>query len=365
MKNLWYKLYNNWIVKILVIKPFRYCAYFLSHGGFHFIMCIIVCVLTFVWARINLKSTTAQMHDIGFDIRKGGKDYSKPKDLYLKFIIDSDTILKQTNGKYKSCLSVYYYYPSDFEYTESKGQERTFSPTLINLVTNPVLKDVEVVQDSIYSTQRYDSEKDSLVTTEVTYDTFCSFTKKDSSINITIEKPTKLKEEDGYPGQLQVVNIYSNDLGLAEGDDSYNYFIGIEGLPSCESFDGDVISSINILFEFGNMPPLESPFFHSDKKILYQYIFPEPDVINNGYINYYSQEKIQAIIKNHGVIIEAKDVDAMNHNNKESIICSVLVGTGVALFLDILIQLIREWRNVNRKHDKEKQKNVEHEENAL
>lgn len=356
MKKLWSKLYDNFIVKILVIKPLKYGSYFLSHGGFHLIMCVTVFVITFLWAQSNLESTTAKMHDIGFNIKKGGKDYSKPRDLYLTFIIDSDTIMKNTNGKYRSCLNVYYYYPSDYEIEDSMSQEMTFSPTLINISSNPLLKDVEVVQDSVYSSTVRNHETGAFETTEVTYDTFCSF-QQDSMINITIEEPTRSKEDGKHPGELQVVRIYSNDWGLAEGDDSYNYFVGLEGLPS-DSREGDAISSINICFEFGNIS-LKSDFYHTDKKILYQYIFPEPDVINNGYIAYFSQEKIKRIIENHGIIIEAKDIDAMNKNNKKAIIYSVLVGTGAALFFDILIQLIRELRNVNRKHDKKKQKEEE------
>ena len=57
------------------------------------------------------------------------------------------------------------------------------------------------------------------------------------------------------------------------------------------------------------------------------------------------------IRNNHGLIIQATDIDAQNKNNRKSIIYSVLVGTGAALFFDILIQIIRELRNVNRKHD--------------
>lgn len=92
---------------------------------------------------------------------------------------------------------------------------------------------------------------------------------------------------------------------------------------------------------------------------MYNYIYPEPDYIGNGYIMYRGEESISKVSKNQGIIIQATDIDAQNRNTKKGIISSVLVGTGTALFFDILIQLIRELRNVNRRKEKEQSQEQE------
>lgn len=94
--------------------------------------------------------------------------------------------------------------------------------------------------------------------------------------------------------------------------------------------------------------------------MLFHYVYPEPDILNNGFIVYCSEEKVAAVARNHGIIIQAEEIDAANNDNREALIYSILVGTGVAFALDILVQLVREWRNVNRKDDKEKIRKNEH-----
>ena len=54
-----------------------------------------------------------------------------------------------------------------------------------------------------------------------------------------------------------------------------------------------------------------------------------------------------------------RDRSRVRANNKRSITYSVLVGTGVALFFDILFQLVRELRNVNRRKQEEERKGAE------
>jgi hypothetical protein len=89
--------------------------------------------------------------------------------------------------------------------------------------------------------------------------------------------------------------------------------------------------------------------YAQNSHLQYNYVFPQPDIINNGYIEYHTKEKIEAIKKNQGVIIQAVDVKSLNHLNNLSFLYSVLVGTGLAFLIDVFIQLIKELRRVNNR----------------
>ena len=142
------------------------------------------------------------------------------------------------------------------------------------------------------------------------------------------------------------VSFFTNDIGVKENDPYYYYYISF---PSFE-FSGD----LQIVFSTSDLNTTinRNIVYNKEKSLQYNYIYPEPDVVSNGFIAYYTDEKKEQIRKNRGVIIQAVDIDAQNRQNRLSFMLSVLIGTGFAFLIDIIIQLIRELRRLQgRKSD--------------
>lgn len=153
--------------------------------------------------------------------------------------------------------------------------------------------------------------------------------------------PAKCKYDDVWISPKQKVFIYSDDFGVKEDEPYYYYYI---------TFPSDRIAgNLEFNFKVSDLVDNYSGFkYTKDMYLQYEYVYPEPDVVNNGYIKYYTKEKMDQIVRNHGVIIQAVDINALNKTNNNAFLYSVLVGTGLAFIIDILIQLVREIRNLNR-----------------
>lgn len=341
-KNFWEGLYENYIVQFLVHHPLRAVSKVFSFGGFHFCVFIVVFIITYYWYRSNIESSSITQHTISFDIKENKSQdhlYDSLTVYHIQFVIDSDSLLKETK-KYKSKVSVSYAFDWYAKYNiDHVLGTQTYNGSVdtceLHFFHKPYLKDLYIDQDSV----NYPNPGDTLV-----YKTNISKTVNNDSTLLVKVVPAK-------ENLTQHINFYSNELGLNEGNPYYNYFISLPFLPlatDTQHFYGGQSISINI----GDLV-IKNEFYHNaNRNITYQFIYPEPDILNNGFIYYHSSEKLEKIRKNHGVIIQATDLDALNKSNKENIVYSVLVGTGVALALDILIQLFRELRNVNDKYDK-------------
>ena len=240
--------------------------------------------------------------------------------------------------------------------------------------------DIEIVQDSVFYSVEYDTIQltNNRFTLEPkyvahTYDVAHTHNiekrRDDVSVKILVKPSKNLELPSGMGYGPQNISIHSKQLGLKseEGfwkkiglgivDANYNYYIH---LPQLQVLSGDdAYFNQSISFQFGDINLKREGLAITNKKLLYNYIYPEPDYIGNGYIMYRGEESISKVSKNQGIIIQATDIDAQNRNTKKGIISSVLVGTGTALFFDILIQLIRELRNVNRRKEKEQSQEQE------
>ncbi len=381
--------YENIIIKVLISKPFKKFSYALSHGGSHLVIFIVVFYLTYQWANININSAETSFHNFNIGIETPDTLSS----LTYTFTIDSDSLLKKSNNKYNSEIRI------SFSYDFSNDISHIKDTTKIKLYTDINLSDALVYQDSTYLAQIGDDTIRLSKTSyslrpkfhEHTYKTHCTYNYKDSTIIINVV-PARNSPTPG--GKLiagdQDINICSKKIGITEQESPwetkgydyintlwkklgltlntpyYNYYIGLGHLPDIKS-PIQYYPHTQIYIEFGDLT-IKNGYFHSlDKKILYQYIYPEPDILNNAFIAYTTEESISKVAKNHGIIIQAVDIDAQNKNSRKSIIYSVLVGTGAAFIIDILIQLIRELRNLNRRKEQEEEeemlKNIENNKN--
>ena len=360
--NRWQLFYEKWIVRFLVKEPLKHGSYFLSHGFFHFVMCILVGVVTALWWHKNVSSSDTIMHDITLEFKQPQSPYSY-KDtitsLSIDFIIDSDSLLKKTNNKYRSMINVVYNY--DYSNRDSLDKDKPKDPTVITLHSEPYLDDLYVDQDSIFvKSSTITEETDSGEFTipkliETKFETYLTQkTLSDSAIEISVisAKNQPLPMRDSLIEGMQSINFYSNKLGRANNDSYYNYYIDFDFLPLVKDTQKSH-GFYNISIQIGDVTSNRGFHHVGNKKLLYQYIYPQPDIFTNGYLFYYTDEAVNKVAKNHCILIQATDIEAMNRNNRKAIIYSVLVGTGAALFFDILIQLVRELRNVNRKKEEE------------
>ena len=146
---------------------------------------------------------------------------------------------------------------------------------------------------------------------------------------------------------LYCISFFSNDLGIKKDNPYYYYNISI---PRTD-FEGH----LNISFNFSD---IDNNISHNlkyikNKNLQYGFIYPEPDAVGNGYIEYFSEEKKQLLLKSKGVIIQAVDIDLLNELNRKNFLFSVLAGTGVAFILDIIVQLIRELNRLQIRRKKQ------------
>ena len=354
--NRWHDFYEKWVVRFLVKEPLKHGSYFLSHGFFHFVMCILVGVVTALWWHKNVSSSDTIMHDITIEFKQPQSPYSH-KDtitsLSIDFIIDSDSLLKETNNKYRSMINVVYHY--DYSNRDSLDKDKLKDPTVITIHSEPYLDDLYVDQDSIFITSSIETKFETHLTQKML---------SDSAIEISVisAKNQPLPMRDSLIEGMQSINFYSNKLGRANNDSYYNYYIDFDFLPLVKDTQKSH-GFYNISIQIGDVTTNRGFHHVGNKKLLYQYIYPQPDIFTNGYLFYYTDEAVNKVAKNHCILIQATDIEAMNRNNRKAIIYSVLVGTGAALFFDILIQLVRELRNVNRKKEEEEAEQKEKENN--
>lgn len=139
------------------------------------------------------------------------------------------------------------------------------------------------------------------------------------------------------------IAFLSNDIGVKEESPYYYYNIAFPFVK----FAGELFVS----FDFADKQQSMKVSHDIEKTMQFEQIFPEPDVISKGKIEYYSEEKKKAILKNHGIIIQAVDIEALNRQKRVNYTYSTLVGIGIPLVIEFIIQLIRKLRRLNRKDE--------------
>lgn len=350
------------IHKLLTMRLFRIITTVFTHGATHFIFLIIVGITTaYLWSMTDQDSIKPHSIDVhlGF-ISNYDESYRKlnltdlPLDnVSINLMLNDKSIEDYTEGKYKNALEVEFdgksvrrkiSIPEDedssllkwakyktVEFLDSVVLSVNSTPRIGNYASscslNPILYKDEPYVDSL-GHRLVNVYK--LTDTSVKYSTRME---SDSSVTMHI---AALDLKMGSPKHRAY--IFSDDFGVKKDDPYYYYFISF---PSV-NFTGELRISFDIsghgLDKDANVK------YITGKSLQYNYIYPEPDAVSNGKIEYFSDEKKILIEKNKGVIIQAVDIEAQNRQNKKSFIISVLVGTGFAFLLDIIIQLLKELR---------------------
>lgn len=319
-------------------KPiFRTFANVFSHGGTHLaFFAIIFGAIAYYLFYVNNKKTISP-HNIGIDI--GYPSYSQgaalstsdsiKRDVVIKIRLNSDSIANKTNNVYHNGIITEFY-------RENKIYERTLvvgekminvSDTfmIVSVYIEPAIKDSDAKLDTIYET----SDTTWIGSIPI---------KTDTSPNCisTFIPPIDAKCN---------VSFFSDEFGVESNNPYYYYYISI---PSQKFVDG---LSVELSTTDEKKKGLLGLYSNNDKSLQYTYVFPEPDLIGNGKIIYTSKEKKESIGRNKGIVIQAVDINVLNSQNRKAFLYSVLVGTGFAFLLDIIIQLIRELKRLQRRKE--------------
>lgn len=323
---IWWKRFSNkWTRGYLVKKIPRFFSQVFSHGAFHLLLCVIVFLVTFLWARSNMSYPKTSQRVISYDLSTIYKEnINQPSILncfYLNFTFDSDS-LKKKKG-YKDEISLIY---DDSNWNSNDKQPN--DTLLISVFTLPMPNELKITQND---------EEIPFVTT-------------DSVINIKFyPKRSVLSPFGDTVVGPQRIELLTNQLGREKNSSYYNYYINFASLQVKNDTAYGTPQTVSITF--GDIDWKRGMFIGQNKNLLYNYVYPEPSIITNSFIYYIGSDHLKRISNNHGIIVQATDVDALNKNTNKQMIYSVLVATGATLLFDILIQVIRELRNVNRRND--------------
>lgn len=368
-KNLFRKFYDG-IVNVLLWPFFRAVAAVFSHGATHFIFCVIIGVITFLLLTKDQEKITPHNLDVFVGYLSNYKDKYKEMELSsetidnvsIQVILNSDDIKSATKGNFSNGVTVSFdgkivqhevFIPekaktafsaptySKLTFLDSVVVALDSDPAIskceVNASINPILGHSDAFVDSV--TGFVAKEKIFIAgNTDLNY----HIVKYNTGKVASCIAPKKFSE-----GKTRHdVFFFSDDIGVKKNDPYYYYYISF---PSFE-FSGN----LQIGFRVSDLVGTDNnSTIHSQSKSLqYNFIHPEPDVIGNGYISYFTPEKKEQLRNNKGVVIQAVDIDAQNRQNRYTFLFSVLVGTGFAFLLDIIIQLIRELRRLQARKTK-------------
>ena len=322
------------VISILRKPIFCTFANIFSHVGTHITILIVVAILTgYVWWLNNDNNIIvnnievcigAPSYEKVAEIANQSKIDSMP-DVSIIFRLNSDLAYKESFGKYSNAII-----------TEFKG----YSP----------VKNHHIVASEDSYTSYIDSTTLIKIATSKSNGWMCRvFEVYEKGLNKLVYPKDTIYGEDGSPIRTIIdgrnpnidyhINFYSDDFGIDNIIPYYYYFI---------SFPWAKFSK-NLIVKFCTSDLDSLGNNQRNINLKYEQVYPEPDFINNGRIEYFTQEKKDAILRNKGITIQAVDIDRLNKQNRMAFMYSALVGIGLAAILEIFIQLIYK---INRLHNK-------------
>lgn len=363
-----FNAFYNYLIKQLLKSPFRSFAAFFSHGGTHFLFLLLIGIIS---AYIYIKNDQEKItpHNIGVyvgNLSDFKEEFQKTKleketidNLNIDVLLNSDSIRKITEGKYSNGIAVSFdgkaikrvlrkHYKENGIY-KLQSETVLFDSVLVFLNSSPNIRHygMDISMDPVLGEGKvWDSitngYKEKIYIASDTHVNFFHVKYSDGSVGAYIA-----------PRQYEIgktrhhVTFYSDELGVKKNDPYYYYYISF---PNC-AFSG----ALQISFRVSDLASnFSMDQYSKNKNLQYSFIYPQPDIIGNGYIKFFSPEKIDQIRRNRGVVIQAVDIDTQNRQNRTSFILTVLFGTFVALLIDIFIQLIRELRRLQVRNSEKK-----------
>lgn len=344
------------IIKLLQRRFFRYIAAVFSHGATHLIFLLLIGIaIVYLWRKNNQENITPHSLSVSIGYLSADKEELKKKELInnvsINVLLNSDKIKQITQGMFSNGVDVEFDGKTikHIVHTIQKSTSPLIPPKIsetsyldsivVTLSSDPPLRSVfsngeinpylgeEEVFDSITNERR--------TVVYVAKDTKPDYTIATGQNSVTAYIAPKTYNVGNTRHKVRFI---SDEIGVKKDDPYYYYFISFPKFY----FSGDLTISFNVS-DNDNKGDVVN---YKGINLQYNYIYPEPDEIGNGKISYFTKEKKEMIQKNKGVIIQAVDIEAQNRHNRYSFLFSVLIGTGFAFMLDIIIQLIRELRRL-------------------
>ena len=337
-------------------SPFKWIYVILSHGLFHIILLIIVfCFACYFFFdnKDKLNKTVAHTINVKIDTKDripdelGNRFHVDLKSLNVSLSLNSDSVSKETKGKYRDAITIRYLVP-DREIEGEKFLPLCGDTVNVSILRQPFEGDIEA------QSVDYKAESDSpLVLSEIYYPTEIL---KDSdgicTIRTTLTNMVKIPYGEDNWIQGHKLIIYCNDFGVGKSP-YYYYNIKFE-LPDTAKLNSVDNGQFALGIDLDDSWTYDEQFgFYSNKQILIHKIEPKPDYVNGFKIAYNSKEKLKEIVQNQGVFLYAEDLEASNKDRQKEFLNSVLFGTCLAFMIDIIIQLVLKLRRLHKNRNKE------------
>ena len=340
---------------------------------------ILSFLLAWYWINLNMKTINTTFHEISLCTEGGNEYYVNGIDTVLgaqlDIFIDSDSILQETNNKYRSRIGITVYY-------EKAKNDTTPKPIIFKLYSRPKLDDVFVKKDTMIFnsiTENFDKEKkDTFLMENKEYEEYVPEIIKSNSKDSVFDdycimaKAFPIKNHQDLNGKwvegCQSIYFYSNKLGQHDHSDNlllrflnifgiemkdcyYNYSIDFNKFPKAHFLKESVMGSI-VNFTFGDYKYDSLFSYNKNKKLLYNFIHPAPLRMLNGRIEYFTKDIMKEIYTNKGIIIQAVDVDQMNKNNYKTFLATIIVGIIITFGLECLKEAIKFLYRLNKRRKK-------------
>lgn len=272
---------------------------FLSHGGLHLVVLLVLVVTSFFLARSVYRSTIRNYVVLDMAIGCGGDcDSLMMTDLSIRVRPRG----VNGNGDYSHGVTV--------------------SPTITDLSDSSVVVDrrVNVSYRFSFPLGGYKYRSD--------------FNSPHDSVTVT-------RAKDGLDISMPAywagaVESTCNLFGNAKDSPFYTLRWRIDALP-CDLGER---SEITVL--------LDSVGGSSVSPITFDKIYPTPDVVGISSFAYRGKASVERVLREGGIYVEATDALRSIKSDRYELVYTVLLGTIIAFCLDIIIKLIYKWRNLRR-----------------
>ena len=321
----------------------KFIALFLSHGGLHILVLIIIFIVSILLYSKIINVNTHQLRSLEIEICDTLHNYDVSQ-MTFNFDISTDNennplhcflgfgyIKREKNIINKICLS----------YDSVKG------------------KTVDLVSRLSITSDEWESQlfSNPIIEKEVYLHNY----KTDKIIGVDQQIfPSKKKAQlfsirlDGHYDFIP--NIKQKGLLKNHGNENpyYNIWLGINILDRKDPHFISYINRDSIKLDSTSVISVKINSYERIRKgknpVIINKIIPEPTNSSLFVINYQG-EQLKDVIENGGIYIDAEDKYLAEKANKLNIFFTVIIGTLIAFALDIIVNLILKWRKLKKQEE--------------
>lgn len=325
-------IYNNCIS---YLSKHAGLAIFLSHGGIHILVLILLSILGIILYNQTYENETTNMSHIRIDAYEDSDSINEM--LYFPRMIYGDIDLDNNEYEKDSLSFNLHFFRADmivdeYDFTIPDSMLSKSKASMVYEIetncknTKPIL-DKEVDGQNLSFKELND--KNGLIYKVSSDKSLLDLKEWSVPFRLTIDN-----ESNKYPTSILYLelNLESNTS---------------EPLPDFTIIEKSIYAGSNFRIKYGH-PATSLDGDVSYKPYDIKYVFPEPDIVTPFYLEYSNSKSVQRIIDNKGVYLVYEDVVARNKANRISLQYSILIGAIIAFMLDIIVNLILKWRRLSR-----------------